>query len=385
MSFSQWTAAQHSGAAMLLDLALHKRSAEELESAAKMDFSRARHLVWLSRQYLPALLRHATSFELSVDQLDVINKFVKQISTPYDLDALRREFIEQAATMLLRDLRAYMTRRVQEINDTAERPMPAARFNLGRTPDAHGRVHFSGWMPEKHAHTLRNRLQADARSLRAANESLSLLDALGQAAITRLLSQSLHQPTHEPCFLLPLDADTTYFADGKVVTSDGALLNIHDLLNQSISHFGYAIAWGLNEQGHPTPVAAARIQRTELLPNKDPDRFFSPWQKYLAAIEHLTCVHDQCDISAQSCEGHHLKPWASGGPTSYDNLVPLCKYHNRRNDDFPQGLTSKGRIEKDPKTGIPGRRTPDSDALKFRVHIKSAAYWAYTYYRHELE
>ena len=36
-------------------------------------------------------------------------------------------------------------------------------------------------------------------------------------------------------------------------------------------------------------------------------------------------------------------PWARGGPTNLANLAPLCRYHNRVNDDVP-GRSRRGRI-----------------------------------------
>ena len=35
--------------------------------------------------------------------------------------------------------------------------------------------------------------------------------------------------------------------------------------------------------------------------------------------------------------------WARGGHTNLANLAPLCRYHNRVNDDVP-GLSRRGRI-----------------------------------------
>ena len=30
---------------------------------------------------------------------------------------------------------------------------------------------------------------------------------------------------------------------------------------------------------------------------------------------------------------HHIEAWSQGGETNIANLIPLCKYHNRVNDD----------------------------------------------------
>jgi Domain of unknown function (DUF222)/HNH endonuclease len=42
-----------------------------------------------------------------------------------------------------------------------------------------------------------------------------------------------------------------------------------------------------------------------------------------------TCVFPGCRIPAPSCDLDHRQPWAHGGPTSTDNLVPLCRHDHR--------------------------------------------------------
>ncbi|MCS4491322.1 HNH endonuclease signature motif containing protein [Corynebacterium sp. ES2715-CONJ3] len=375
MSYRTWITAQRSGAAMLNHVRTHSITPEELEAGAGIDLSRAKHLHWLARQFDRKHLALAARLELSVDQVDVINKYIKKISASIDTHVLREEFIRRAPSMLLRDLRTFMTRRVREENAGMEKPMPQARFSMGTVPDAHGRIHFSGWLSEDRAHMLRVRLAADARALRAAHESLTLLDAIGQAAINRLITGSPEKkPIHEPCFILPLEAGTRYFSDGRIATSDGATINLSQFINEKISTFGYVICWGLDAEGRPAPVSSARIQRTIQ------GRYFNPYQKYIAAIEHLSCVHPRCDIAAISCDGHHIEAHCRGGPTTYDNLAPLCRVHNRLNCDVP-GISSRhGRIEKDPKTGVPGLRRSKRGKLEFRTHPKSVSQWALEFY-----
>jgi len=49
-----------------------------------------------------------------------------------------------------------------------------------------------------------------------------------------------------------------------------------------------------------------------------------------------TCTHDLCDLPACECEGDHIIPYASGGPTTQDNGQLRCGYHNRlRNPRAP--------------------------------------------------
>lgn len=42
-----------------------------------------------------------------------------------------------------------------------------------------------------------------------------------------------------------------------------------------------------------------------------------------------TCVWSDCKVPASGCEGHHVQPYADGGPTEVWNGVLLCWFHHR--------------------------------------------------------
>jgi hypothetical protein len=41
------------------------------------------------------------------------------------------------------------------------------------------------------------------------------------------------------------------------------------------------------------------------------------------------CAFPGCDRPPRWCDGHHIRSWATGGPTSLDNAVLLCAHHHR--------------------------------------------------------
>jgi hypothetical protein len=41
------------------------------------------------------------------------------------------------------------------------------------------------------------------------------------------------------------------------------------------------------------------------------------------------CAFPDCDRLPRWCDGHHLRSWTAGGPTSLANLVLLCRRHHR--------------------------------------------------------
>lgn len=81
---------------------------------------------------------------------------------------------------------------------------------------------------------------------------------------------------------------------------------------------------------------AVNLYRTQRLANDK--------QRALARAVTPGCPVPGCRHAADSCEIHHITAWQHGGETNIDNLAPLCRYHNRVNDDDPQ-RARRGRVE----------------------------------------
>lgn len=78
-------------------------------------------------------------------------------------------------------------------------------------------------------------------------------------------------------------------------------------------------------------------------------------QRTLARATSPTCPVPGCRHGADACEIHHITAWKHGGETNIANLAPLCRYHNRVNDDDPQ-RARRGRIVN--ANGTPVWRSP---------------------------
>ncbi|MBC3179678.1 HNH endonuclease signature motif containing protein [Corynebacterium lujinxingii] len=85
---------------------------------------------------------------------------------------------------------------------------------------------------------------------------------------------------------------------------------------------------------HPE-AGAVNLYRTERRANKK--------QRDLAKMVSPVCAFPGCRHGADACELHHVTAWKHGGETNMDNLAPLCRYHNRINDDDPW-RKKRGRI-----------------------------------------
>ena len=81
---------------------------------------------------------------------------------------------------------------------------------------------------------------------------------------------------------------------------------------------------------------AVNLYRTQRLANDK--------QRALARAVTPGCPVPGCRHAADACEIHHITAWQHGGETNINNLSPLCRYHNRVNDDDPQ-RARRGRIE----------------------------------------
>jgi hypothetical protein len=73
-------------------------------------------------------------------------------------------------------------------------------------------------------------------------------------------------------------------------------------------------SWAVSHPGHGSPIATGSTRRR---PRADQTRSIR--------TAHPTCVAPGCRMPAVSCDLDHTEPWSEGGPTSPDNLAPLCR------------------------------------------------------------
>jgi len=135
-----------------------------------------------------------------------------------------------------------------------------------------------------------------------------------------------------PITVIPLDSTIRILGgqgdDTVLGLTDGTTMTGAQFLAQ---HFGDALEVALF---HPQegPVNLYRGQR---LANQK--------QRDLVRMASTTCLVPGCRRPSDHCEIHHIEPWARGGETNVANLAPLCRYHNRVNDDDP-ARRKRGRI-----------------------------------------
>jgi HNH endonuclease len=74
-----------------------------------------------------------------------------------------------------------------------------------------------------------------------------------------------------------------------------------------------------------TVVPVIRMDRTDAVVQHDPPQ----WMRELVILRDARCVFPWCHTDARSCDLDHVVPYDEGGPTSPENLAPLCRRHHR--------------------------------------------------------
>ena len=73
-----------------------------------------------------------------------------------------------------------------------------------------------------------------------------------------------------------------------------------------------------------TPVRPLALGRSR--------RIVPAWLRDAVTLRDQHCVVPGCEVPPQTCEVHHVVPWASGGATDISNLALLCLRHHRSVD-----------------------------------------------------
>ena len=195
-----------------------------------------------------------------------------------------------------------------------------------------------------------------AEKIRQDEPQLQYDQAYAKALAHKLTSTDAgggQQELFGPMFMIATDCH--FHADGKISTTDGALVDIRDVVDEKIAATGWAAVTGTSDDSPVIPLVGAFV--------KVHRRLASPPQRLAAILETLVCAWPGCDVAGTKCQIHHITAYQHGGLTTGLNLTALCKQHNGENDDNPH-QNCNGRIERDPHTGRPGfRRYPEQPLI----------------------
>lgn len=121
------------------------------------------------------------------------------------------------------------------------------------------------------------------------------------------------------------ELDEILDGDGEEVLvrqTNGTTITGAEMLTRVFASRGYAL------MAHPVkgPINLYNLSR-----------FANEKQRHMAKLRNHKCAWPGCNKGADFVQVHHVQGWRFGGLTNMDNLVCLCKYHNRINDDARNG------------------------------------------------
>ncbi|MDF5821994.1 HNH endonuclease signature motif containing protein [Corynebacterium felinum] len=363
-------------AVLLSEMAAHQLTAADIADWAELSQKQARRLLWVIKKIPVDVLHANTTYGLGFSKMDIIASALNKCRDENaNLSELGLRMLDHGRTVTCDELKQHAEAMMEEVNANHFRPH-RARLAFNRTPNANDQLFFQGAGPSTMVAEMESILVAEAHEYRAQrpDQGIKLSQALFHVLYNKvcaardydaLLAAQFsagetpttdHYLPYRPCYVLVLDPTYRYHADGKAMTTDGSLIPLKELAEQQLNPLGYAVVYALSEGGDYEHVATYGTRR-----------FFTDHQRFVGALETPLCAHPACDRKAVNCQAHHIHAWARGGETLQTNMVPLCAEHNGLNDDLSD-VVKHGRIERCPKTGIPGLRRRPGEPLDFNLN-----------------
>ncbi|MCZ9293043.1 HNH endonuclease signature motif containing protein [Corynebacterium meitnerae] len=258
---------------------------------------------------------------VSMDTLILIEERTKLISDPLERWRLRHRLLD------VRGNYETVRRRAKEIVPTVEPPPPEDGVTFTGSRSTKRTMTMTG--PERFMADLEHAMSQDIDPSRPRGPQLfdafvKLMESGGGVA----------QAAPRPLVLVPLPEHIRIVRQEGDETilglTDGTTMTGAELL---ATCYGADLEVGLF---HPQE-GAVNLYRGQ--------RFANQKQRDLARAVTPACPVPGCRHGADACELHHITAWKHGGETNLNNLVPLCRYHNRVNDDDPW-RQARGRVER---------------------------------------
>ncbi|MCT1451384.1 HNH endonuclease [Corynebacterium sp. p3-SID1145] len=302
---------------------------------------------WTRQQRYSAHAARAAAF--TADQLWAIESRIKHITDEREKWRLRLKLLD------VRGRCETLKRKAAEIVPERKKPTPKRTMGFGKSRDGMRPLTAMGTEEDMAAleFALRKRISPDGPAGPQMLETLMGMLGLRPDAETETTTPAA-PAVPRPLVLIPLpdyldivsgDGDETILglSDGTTITGADYLAKYHGA-DLQVATF------------HPQE-GAVNLYRTSRFANKK--------QRDLARACLSACPVPDCRHSSDNCEVHHITSWSRGGQTNMANLAPLCRYHNRTNDDDPKHR-NRGSIVN--IRGRPVWRSPRGYPVDNKVH-----------------
>lgn len=263
---------------------------------------------WTAQQRIALGKARAMGHEL--DRLTYIEKRLRVVEDAGTRWALRHQLLDVFGSF------ARLKSTADEIVPQPEPKAPSRGISFSAPKNGMCDIHIRA--TERFGVDLEHRLQLETDG--TGQDSAQMYDALEQ--ILSGEAGGVVPAARQTQVLVPLEEHTKILrGDGDETVlqlTDGTTMTGAEYLSLLSGEIGVALF-------HPIE-GAVNAYRGERLAN--------PKQRLLAKAMSPACAFPDCRHAAESCEIHHIEAWSRGGETNINNLIPLCKYHNRVNDDL---------------------------------------------------
>ncbi|MGN9909194.1 DUF222 domain-containing protein [Phytohabitans sp. LJ34] len=238
-----------------------------------------------------------------------------------------------------------------------ERAHRGRAFHLTRQGD--GRVRVTGWLDEASAATVNAALDPlcaprddhDAPRTPAQRRADALVEVCGLATRTGQLPDSGGQPPH---VVVTVPYDVLHQKVGVGTLDTGGRLSATQV--RQLACDAQLIPAVPGGDGQVLDVGRRR-------------RLFTGRIRSALELRDRGCAFPGCDRPPRWCDGHHIRPWADGWPTSLDNGVLLCGYHHRiiHRGHWTVRLSGEGLPEFIPPAYVDPHRRPRRNPYHLRT------------------
>lgn len=307
---------EHFDAQQALDAGLDRSTVKKWETIHTVYLAPTK---WTRQQRHAAHAARAAGF--TADQLWVIESRIKHIADEREKWRLRLQLLGVTGRC------ETLKRKAKEIVPAKETPKPKKTMGFGKSRNGMRPLNAMGAEEDMAAleFALRKNIASDAPAGPQMFEALMGMLGLRPDSVPAAATPSATPAVPRPLVVIPVpDYIEIIKGDGDETIlglTDGTTITGADYLAK---HYGKDLEVALF---HPQE-GAVNLYRTS--------RFANQKQRDLARACLTTCPVPDCRHASDNCEVHHITAWSRGGQTNMANLAPLCRYHNRTNDDDPK-------------------------------------------------